>query len=246
LEIDRRRDEFVSIASHELKTPVTAIKAFAQILEKRLRQTKDTKNTYFVENINKQTDKLTLLINDLLDVSKIQAGKLAYNRKEFDFDSVLKKIIVDFQYTTETHEIINEGQTRKKVIGDADRIAQVLINLLSNAIKYSPESDKVIVRSTANNGMITVSIQDFGIGIPKEKQSRIFDRFYRVSESDNGKTGFGLGLYISSEIIRRHNGRIWVESPSHAPTKGKGQATGGSTFYFSLPVKTRKRQIPSR
>lgn len=231
-EIERRRDEFVSIASHELKTPVTTIKAFSQIISKRLQQIGDEKNRYFVENINKQTDKLTVLINDLLDVSKIQAGKLIFEKKEFAIDEVIQKVIVDFQYTTETHQIINEGLTRKKAVGDPDRISQVLINLLSNAIKYSPKSDKVVVRSNVSEGMAQIAIQDFGMGIPKEKQARIFDRFYRVSESGNGRAGFGLGLYISAEIIRRHNGRIWVESP---PAGGDEK---GSTFYFTIPVKS--------
>ena len=226
--LDRRRDEFVSVASHELKTPITTIKAFAQIATRRLMQQGDNANAYFLENINKQTDKLATLVNDLLDVSKIQAGKLIFTKKEFDFDAMLKKVIVDFQYTTQTHQIINRGHTRKKIIGDEDRISQVVINLLSNAIKYSPGKDKVIVRSTTDKKNITVSVQDFGIGIPKEKCDRVFDRFYRVKEMEtDGMGGFGLGLYISSEIVKRHNGKIWVES----------EEKKGSTFFFTLPVK---------
>lgn len=228
-DLEWRRDEFVSIASHELKTPITTIKAFAQIATKRLMQQNDKANAYFLENINQQTDKLAILVNDLLDVNKIQAGKLIFTKKEFDFDAMLKKIIIDFQYTTQTHQIINEGQTGKKIIGDEDRIGQVVINLLSNAIKYSHGKDKVIVRSTADKKSITVSVQDFGIGIPREKLKKVFDRFYRVRESETGGMGgFGLGLYISSEIIKRHHGKIWVESQ-----EGKG-----STFFFTLPIKT--------
>lgn len=226
-DLERRRDEFVSIASHELKTPITTIKAFAQIAAKRLMQQGDKANVYFLENINKQTDKLAILVNDLLDVNKIQAGKLIFTKKEFDFDAMLKKIIIDFQYTTQTHQIINEGQTGKKIVGDEDRIGQVVINLLSNAIKYSQGKDKVIVRSTADKKSITVSVQDFGIGIPREKLKKVFDRFYRVSEMETGGMGgFGLGLYISSEIVKRHHGKIWAESE-----EGKG-----ATFYFRLPL----------
>lgn len=227
-ELERRRDEFVSIASHELKTPITTIKAFAQIVARRLMQKGDKANAYFLENINEKTDNLTVLVNDLLDVSKIQAGKLIFDKKKFDFDAALKEVVIDFQYTTQTHQIINEGQTGKRIIGDEDRIGQVVINLLSNAIKYSHGKDKVIVRSTADKKNITVSVQDFGVGIPKEKLRKVFDRFYRVQEMETGGMGgFGLGLYISSEIIKRHHGKIWVES-----TQGKG-----STFYFRLPLK---------
>jgi signal transduction histidine kinase len=129
---------------------------------------------------------------------------------------------------TETHQIKSIGEVKSAVKGDRDRIGQVLINLLTNAIKYSPQGKVVIIRSSVNKGFVTVSVQDFGIGIPKSKQKNIFDKYFQIDgRSEVGKHGFGLGLYITSEIIKRHGGEIGVESD-----KGKG-----STFYFTLPIK---------
>lgn len=226
-EQEQKKDDFLSMASHELKTPVTTIKAYTQILAKRLSDNKDTKNQYFLTNINTQTDKLATLIEDFLDISKIEAGKLVFTKKKFDLDKLIKKIVVDFQYMTDTHEIKKVGEIKKPISGDQDRIGQVLINLLTNAIKYSPQAEEIIVRSQENKDSVTVSVQDFGMGITKSQQKNIFDKYFQVTENgDEGKKGFGLGLYISSEIVKRHNGKMWVES-----TKGKG-----STFYFTLPL----------
>lgn len=229
-ELEQKRDEFVSIASHELKTPLTTVKAFAQILEKRFRKSKDTRDLYLVKNINTNIDKLTSLVNDLLDVSKIQAGKLQLHKKEFNIDHLIQKIVLDFQYITASHSISVERKAHKKVYGDEERIGQVLINLLTNAVKYSPKADKVIIKSRSNKDFVIVSVQDFGIGIPLDKQNRVFERFFRASDTNQGPSGFGLGLYISWDIIRRHSGKIWVES-----TVGNG-----STFYFSMPLKYKK------
>jgi signal transduction histidine kinase len=131
------------------------------------------------------------------------------------------------QRVSEKHKLILHGQIEPKVIGDPDRIRQVLINLITNAIKYSPQADRVDISSTIDGGSVIISVKDFGIGIPKSEQQKIFDRFYQASDTTgNTFPGLGLGLYISSEIIKRHNGKLWVES-----TPGKG-----STFSFSLPI----------
>ncbi|HVF69937.1 MAG TPA: ATP-binding protein [Xanthomonadales bacterium] len=232
--IEKQKDDFFAIASHELKTPVTSIKAYTQILAKKIADFDDTKKAYFLKNIDNQTDKLVNLINDFLDMSKIQAGKLVFAKKKFDLDALIKKIVVDFQYMTKTHQIKKIGEIKKSIIGDQDRIDQVLVNLLTNAIKYSPEGKEIIVRSHTNKNTVTVSIQDFGRGIPQVKQKHVFDKYFQVSEkSDDGKKGFGLGLYITSEIVKRHKGKIWVES-----TKGKG-----STFYFTLPLNLKSQKL---
>ncbi|MDQ3239708.1 MAG: PAS domain-containing sensor histidine kinase [bacterium] len=231
-ELEVQKDEFIGIASHELKTPITTMKGYTQILVKRLEQSKDEKNKYLINNVHIQIDRLTSLIEDLLNVNRIEAGKLVFNKKNFDLNKLIKKIVVDFQYTTETHQIAREGVIKEEVYADQSRVEQVLSNLIANAIKYSPKGDKVIVRVDSYKKNIIVSVKDFGFGIDRHDQVRIFDRFYRTKDKEEmNVSGFGLGLYISAEIIKRHRGRIWVES-----TKGKG-----STFYFTLPIKEIKK-----
>lgn len=225
--IDERKDDFLSIASHELKTPITSIKAYSQILEKRYHEKNEEKNAYFVSNINTQADKISSLIRDLLDVGKIEAGKMKFKKQTFNLDAILQKIVVDFEYSTEHHKIIITNSVKTMIVGDPDRIGQVVINLLTNAIKYSPKGSDILVRSHIHNDTATVSIQDFGIGISDSKQQHVFKKYFQVTEKgEEGKKGFGLGLYIIAEIIKRHKGKIWVESK-----KGKG-----SIFYFSLPI----------
>lgn len=234
-EIENKKDEFISIASHELKTPLSTVKTYVQILKKQFEKSKNLRVSYFLNNIDEQLNKTTALIGDLLDVSKIKAGKLKLSKKEFDFDKLVKKVVIDFQYISDTHQIEKIGETNKIIYGDEHRIEQVIINLLSNAMKYSPENEKIIVESSARKNDVRLSVQDFGIGIPKNKQSQIFNRFYQVEEHRQGRPlGFGLGLYIASDIIKRHGGKIWVDS-----TPGKG-----STFTFTLPIRrqTVKRQ----
>lgn len=226
-DLERNKNEFISIASHELKTPITAIKAFSQILEKRLKPGNDKINANCVANINSQVDRITLLINDLLNVSRIEAGKLVLNKKKFAINDLIIKVVNDFQYYSNNHKIIRKGNTDKQVFADEERINEVLINLITNAIKYSPREKKIIVGVSEKMNELLISVQDYGIGIPKKDQKKIFERFYRTTISEENKIiGFGLGLYISSVIIKRHLGKIWVECP-----KPKG-----SIFRFTLPV----------
>jgi signal transduction histidine kinase len=170
------------------------------------------------------------LIKDLMDVSKIRANKLDYNKDWFDLENTVRTICEDMQEVRKSHQITVNGKLHQNVYGDKDRIAQVLTNLLTNAIKYSPQANLVIVTMKETLKDVIVSTQDFGIGIGSESQRRIFERFYRVSQDERKFQGMGIGLFISSEIIGKHGGRIWVKS-----TKGKG-----STFFFSLPLKPRE------
>lgn len=227
IELERRKDEFISIASHELKTPVTSLKVFTQILERLFKKNGEEKVLRYLFRMNQQIDVLTNLIGDLLDVSKIQSGKLQLRRDWFFLDQVIKETVETIQESADAHKIVMKNIRRKKVYGDLDRIAQVLTNLLTNAIKYSPGKKKVIVSQKITKDKVVVSVKDYGIGILKSHQRKIFERFYRVYE-DKDKTfpGLGMGLYISSKIIARHSGNMWVES-----TQGKG-----ATFYFSLPI----------
>lgn len=226
--IQQQKDEFIGIASHELKTPVTSIKAYLQVIKRRFQKTEDKTSIELLQKMDSQLNKLTDLIRDLLDVTKIESGRLQFTNRVYDFNKLTEEIVEEMQRTTTDHTIHVSYGKRKRVIGDRDRIGQVMINLISNAIKYSPKADKIIVKSSFNKDMVKLCVIDDGVGIPKDRQEKIFERYFRVSGPDNSSfPGMGLGLYISSEIIKRQGGRIWVES-----RKGEG-----STFCFELPLK---------
>jgi PAS domain S-box-containing protein len=222
-EINHYKDEFMAMASHELKTPLTVIKANLQILEHKMQ---DDNKIYFVNKTLNQVNKLTNLISDLLDVSKIQTGALELNRSNFELFPFLTEIIESIQQTSPNHEIrLNATNEKLMVRADRDRLEQVVINILTNAIKYSPNGKKVTVDTDIQDEQIIVKITDYGIGIPENDLDRVFTRFFRVRGLASTFAGSGIGLYISSEIIKRHGGSMWVES----------EINKGSTFYFSIP-----------
>lgn len=224
--IEKQKEEFIGVASHELKTPVTSIKAYAQILHDTLMEKNDPVSADLLLRMDHQIDRLTSLIKDLLDVTKITEGQLILKKQQYDLNELVREVAEDLQMTTRKHTIVKELGELKPITGDKERTAQVMVNLLSNAIKYSPSANKIIIRTSGTEEEITVCVQDFGIGISKEMQKKLFKRFFRVSdESACTFPGLGLGLFIATEIVRKQKGRIWVES---APNNG-------STFYFSLP-----------
>jgi PAS domain S-box-containing protein len=225
--LDQRKDDFITIAGHELRTPVSAIKIMNQILQDML--VNNPQALKYLKKIENQATIQSTLINDLLSVSKIQTGKLEINKKQLDLRELIKETIEDIQETTKTHKIILKGNAHARIFTDEERVRQVLVNFCSNAVKFSPEERKIVVELKANKEEATVSVTDFGIGIHKTNRDKIFDRFYRVYGSGN-KTypGLGMGLYISYQIIKLLDGKMWFES-----TPGKG-----STFYFSLPFKS--------
>ncbi|HUQ84795.1 MAG TPA: ATP-binding protein [Candidatus Limnocylindrales bacterium] len=234
MQVGKQKDEFIAIASHELKTPVTSIKLYSQLLHRKFQIAKDEKSALAVAKMDSQVNKLTDLINDLLDISKIEEGKLQLNLAEFDLNSLVEEILADMQLSTKIR-IEKELSENEHIKGDRDRLGQVLVNFLTNAIKYSPESKKIIVRTTKDNNTVTVSVEDFGIGLTSKEQGKVFERFNRAGQEGlGGIQGLGLGLYISKEIVTRHKGKIWVKS-----VKDKG-----STFFFSLP-KNNKMRLPS-
>lgn len=180
-----------------------------------------------------QVNKLTNLIGDLLDVTKIQSGRMQFHEAYFDLNELIEEVVEEIQRTSEKHKIIKNLVKVENFCGDRERIGQVLTNLITNAIKYSPHADKVIVSTGVKKGNVTLCVEDFGVGIPKDKLERVFEQFFRVSgPKQDTFPGLGLGLYISSEIIKREGGKIWVESE-----EGKG-----STFSFSLPINSNKRK----
>jgi PAS domain S-box-containing protein len=226
--LEYQKDEFIGIASHELKTPVTSIKAYTQILQDVFEKARDKKSAEMLEKMNKQVDRLTTLIVDLLDFTRIEGGKLKFRQEKYNLNSLISEIVEEMQRTTNRHRIEKHLDKTVQMYGDSERSGQVLTNLLNNAIKYSPEADKIIVSSKVEKEMVTICVQDFGIGINKTLVNKVFDRFFRVNEPLlNTFPGLGLGLYIASEIVRKLDGNIWATSQ-----KGKG-----STFCFSLPIK---------
>lgn len=227
--LEQRKDEFIGIASHELKTPLTSIKGYIQILERIIREMGNERAKTLISKTNTYINRMNSLISDLLDVSKIQSGKIRFNYEKFDFYDLVTEVIDAIQPTTTKHTIICKDCIHQDIIGDRNRLEQVFTNLLSNAIKYSPKADKVTIRMTRDSKYITVGVTDYGIGIEKRHHDKLFRRFYRIEKSSNQFSGLGIGLYISSEIVNRHGGKIWVES-----MEGKG-----STFYFKLPLKNK-------
>lgn len=207
------RDDFISAASHELRTPVTSLKIYAEVLHRQAVQRGDERTSLHLSKMNGQINRLTVLIGDLLDVSRIETGRLDLRQGEVDVQVLVEEAVEAIQAATTTHEITIDGRVGRVIIGDQERLGQVITNLLTNAIKYSPRAGRIIVRPSETDAQLTIAVQDFGIGIAPEHVGRIFDRFYRVS-SDDEKTfpGLGMGLYICHEIVRRHGGTIEVES----------------------------------
>jgi len=223
-QLQTQKDNFLGIASHELKTPLTSLKIYTQYIEKNLIKQDDLKNAQVARKMDGQIDLLTILISDLLDVTKIQNGKIQLNESEFDFDKLAEEIISEQQMTSRHKIILNQSHVGM-VYADRHRISQVMSNLISNATKYSPDADQVIVSTKLLDNMVTFSVKDFGIGIPSDKQAKVFEQYYRVSGSkEHTFPGLGLGLYISSEIIKRSGGYIYVRS-----TEEKG-----SDFCFEI------------
>ncbi len=223
---EERKDEFISIASHELKTPLTTAKAYLQMLELYLDENNEEASLY-AKKANQAVNRLNELVGELLDVSKISLGKINYTISAFNFNDMIDSTVENIQLISPKHTIEKTGKVYDEVTGDKDRLQQVVINLLTNAIKYSPGSDKVFITIEQQNDMINGSVRDTGIGIAKQSLHKIFEKYHRIDEHAVHFQGLGIGLYISYEIIRRHNGKLWVESEP-----GKG-----SIFYFSLPVR---------
>ena len=222
-----KKDEFISIASHELKTPVTSIKGYVQLLRFNFQKEGNNTAAELLTKVDVQINKLTNLIGDLLDVKKIENGQLQYHEDRFDFNVLVDEIIEETGRVLNKHTIVASLAESRIMYGDRNKIGQVITNLLENAGKYSPSGSIITVQTSVKDGKIKLSIKDRGIGIPKEQLGKIFERFFRVSsETENTYAGLGLGLYISSEIIKRHHGTIGVDS----------KEGNGSTFYFELPV----------
>ncbi|WP_316735587.1 hybrid sensor histidine kinase/response regulator [Pedobacter aquatilis] len=224
---EHKKDEFISIASHELKTPLTSVKGYIQLLQRSLNRDDKTMAQNHLEKASIQLEKLNDLIVDLLDISKIESGKLKFNMQYFCADNMLNNAIEMLQQSNPDFKINKIGQTNEMIFADEMRIEQVVINFITNAIKYSPGTNQINITINILDEKLYLAVKDFGIGIPAEQQGKIFDKFYRVEENSNRFNGLGIGLYICSEIIKRHGGTIGVKS-------AEGE---GSEFYFIIPIK---------
>jgi len=225
--LEQHKDEFIGVASHELKTPVTSIKAYIQFLLERFEENTGETNYQIIKKLGNQVDRLIKLIHRLLDTTKAMGGQLKLVPEKTDLNSLVREYLGELQSLTKKHQLLFEAGQIGQVLIDKDRIGQVITNLVSNAIKYSPDGGDIqIITETMPNGHIKLRVIDQGIGIPEEQRDKVFERFFRVNENNAGNLpGMGLGLYICAVIIRQHGGEIGVES-----TQGKGSA-----FYFHLP-----------
>jgi two-component system, OmpR family, phosphate regulon sensor histidine kinase PhoR len=232
-QLDQMKDEFISIAAHELRTPLTAIKGYAELLDRRLSaQTGREGDRKSLGIIRKQTERLSGLVNEMLDVSRIEGGRLQLNSEPFDLSALAAEVVNNLRVSTTTHILSLAAEPAIEALGDTARIEQVLINLISNAITYSPEGGEIGVRAWAEGESALVSVSDQGVGIAPEELPHLFDRFYRAPSAEGMRSGgMGLGLYICQEIIARHGGTIRADSTLGA----------GSIFTFTLPL-TREGQ----
>ena len=225
--IQQRKDNFIAMASHELKTPLTSLKGYAYILRDMLSKRTAGPETEVLDRLDNQLNSLSRLVSDLSTISRIDRGKFDHDKSHFDLDELLTYVADDLQGTVAQHRFrLNLGGPAE-VNADKDRIVQVVINFISNAVKYSPGATAVSISSQVSSNEAIVCIEDYGIGIPLDELEYIFVQFYRVNnEFHQSFPGMGLGLYICATIISNEGGKIWVES-----TEGKG-----SKFYFSLPL----------
>jgi two-component system, OmpR family, phosphate regulon sensor histidine kinase PhoR len=219
-----KKDEFIGVASHELKTPLTSLKGYIQLME--FQENLSEAGKIYVSKATSSVNKLQHLIDELLDASKIKAGKLKFNKEKLNLTDLLNLCIENSTYIYPLHQIKKELQDDIIVCGNAERLEQVLMNLINNAVKYSPNRKEIMIRAEKNKESAVVSVIDFGIGMANSDQELIFERFYRANGHVSTMPGLGMGLYISSEIIKEHNGEIKVRS----------KLNEGSAFSFSLPL----------
>jgi PAS domain S-box-containing protein len=233
VEMEQQKQDFLTMVSHELRTPVTSLKVLAHILQEKFFAKPEEENTILLTKLNEQTNKLMRIINDIIDINKLDVKQVPYHLTLFRLDNTINNVIEDLNRISLTHQIIKESFEQIEVVGDQDRIVQLLTNLILNAIKYSPGANNVFITLNKQDGNAVFSIKDEGIGIDMSECEKIFQRFYRSSKN-NVRTypGFGVGLYVSLEIIKAHDGKIWVES-----TPGEG-----SVFYFSIPLPSSEKR----
>jgi len=227
-EDDLRKNDFIGMVSHELKTPLTSLSGYAQMMQMKAERNGDDANKATVGKIINQVKKMNSLINGFLNVSRLESGKIHLNKTDFDLIELIEEIIEETQLSTTSHQFKFNAGASIVINADRDKLGTVLSNLLSNAVKYSPKATEVKIGCRLNGDKVLISIQDSGMGIQAHELDKLFDRYFRVENKENRHiSGFGIGLYLSSEVIKRHGGRIWSES----------EYGNGATFYCELNLK---------
>lgn len=222
--INEKKNEFISIASHEIKTPITVLKAYTQMLRK-LKDICEPRVNEIVEKLDVQTTKLTTLVQQLMDVSQIENGSLAYRKEELDFNPFITDVVSVLGHVHSQHHLLLNLNSPVKILADRLRLEQVFTNLIGNAAKYSKDETTVVIDCTSQSGQLLVSISDHGLGMSAETLGSIFEKFYRDKDVLTTHSGLGMGLFITSKIMLDHGGKIWAESEY-----GKG-----SVFFISIP-----------
>jgi len=224
---EQRKNDFISMVSHELKTPITSLKGYLQVMEKKAQKVEDTFAVGALDKSLKQVNKMTSMINGFLNISRLESGKIYMDKQLFDLAELVKDVEEESLASITSHRIVFAPVESTPVIADRDKIGQVITNLINNAVKYSPLNSVINVACVTVNNLAMLSVKDEGIGIAQDHIDHLFDRYYRVESKDTKSiAGFGIGLYLCKEIIDRHEGAIAVNS----------EVGKGSAFYFTLPV----------
>ncbi|MCR4264000.1 MAG: ATP-binding protein [Candidatus Roizmanbacteria bacterium] len=227
IEEQRQKELFFGVLNHEFKSPLASIKAFAQLLKRRITAGSYDRCLDYIMNIEMQADRLTRLIGEFLDVTRLLSGELQLNRQKFNLDQTIDKVIENFKFTAEKYTILRKGKLTVEYYGDEDRLVQVLLNLLSNSVEHSTPKTTIEVRTTRTAQYISISVKDYGSGIAQRYQRDIFQLFRRVRQQNIQKNnGVGMGLSISQSIVKAHGGEILLKSKV-----GKG-----SEFIIKLPI----------
>lgn len=224
---EQRKNDFIGMVSHELKTPLTSLNAIVQLAATKIKTEENPFLASAMERANVQVKKMTAMINGFLNVSRLEAGKMHLEKQLFDMEELLHEIVDETSIIVPTNQIKITGCESIQVFADRDKISSVVSNLISNAVKYSPNGRPIEVNCSVSNDELVVGVKDDGMGINSAHLENIFDRYFRVETNHTRNiSGFGIGLYLSAEIIKLHGGKIWAES----------SAGSGSIFYFSLPT----------
>ena len=232
---NRLKSEFLASMSHELRTPLHTIIGFSELLGEKLEGPLNEKQMRFVQHIHKDALHLLELINDVLDISKIEADRLELRPEAFDFTALIAESLASVRSLADakSHRVETNSNVPTAIEADRLRIKQVLVNLLSNAIKFTPEGGRIGLEAHVQDSFVVVSVRDTGVGIPRDEHDAIFDKFHQVGATTKGvREGTGLGLAITKRLVEQHGGRIWVQSKPQE----------GSTFLFTLPLESAERK----
>ncbi|WP_295799853.1 PAS domain S-box protein [Mucilaginibacter sp.] len=224
-EEDQRKSDFIGMVSHELKTPLTSLNAYLQVMQAKYKNSTDVATQNSLGQSLKQVKKMTAMINGFLNVSRLESGQIPINKTAFELRDLFAEIEAETAPMNTSHAIIFNCTALARINGDFEKIGQVLNNFISNAVKYSKPGTEIRVSCLTDEKQVTVAVSDQGSGIKQADLPHVFDRYFR-SETQGHISGFGIGLYLCAEIIKRHHGKIWVES----------EVGTGSVFYFSLPL----------